>query len=178
MTPDDFTALKLKVGKLTDKLGMPIDPGILETVAALRAHGINTIGSCEGHADRITGGPYVMFEAPDVGPDEKAYRAIPDRLSPIYKNFYNAATAKNVAEVQKVLIHLDEFYKNRTTPANQRLIIHYFGPLAGKLACQGAGLAHILPPKEQAYLLKKSQTEMQAFTDFLIALKVKSPRAA
>ncbi len=40
-----------EANKITDTLGMPIDPGIKETVCALLVNGFSTSGSCEGHLD-------------------------------------------------------------------------------------------------------------------------------
>ena len=176
MTSHEFTQLKKQIGSATDKFGMPIDPGILETVAALRAHGVHTTGSCEGHSDRITGGPYVMFEAPGVKDIHEARGAIKDRLSPEYKKLYTLATEANIRQTRKVLELLNGYYAQRAVPVNQRLIVQYFGPTAGKLMCQGAYLAHILAPKESAELLEKNRAEMQLFTEYLIILKVKTPR--
>ena len=55
-----------KIKRITDKLGLPIDPEILPAVAAFRHRGFNTISSCAGHLDRSTGGPYIVFKSPDV----------------------------------------------------------------------------------------------------------------
>ncbi len=52
---------------IVDGLGMPIDPGIKETVAALSLNGFPPCSSCEGHIDERFGDilklcPYVMIE--------------------------------------------------------------------------------------------------------------------
>lgn len=52
-----------KVGKRLDGLDNEMDPGIIETVAALNLHGINTSQSCEGHLDRGIPSPWVAIEA-------------------------------------------------------------------------------------------------------------------
>src|SRR5687767_10818868 len=44
-----------------DKLGMGIDGGILEMVAALNLNGIKTTQSCEGHLDRALAYPWVQI---------------------------------------------------------------------------------------------------------------------
>src|SRR3712207_1504419 len=55
-----------EVNRITDRLGMPIDEGIKETVVALNVLGINTVASCEGHFDRGTGAPWVAIGARGV----------------------------------------------------------------------------------------------------------------
>ena len=47
------------VDTLTDVLGMPVDQGIREIVAALRLAGFSTTGSCEGHLNRALQYPWV-----------------------------------------------------------------------------------------------------------------------
>src|SRR6266571_1101863 len=54
-----------KVSRITDKLGKPVDPGILETVAALNALGIPTTASCEGHVDWGTEAPWIDIASND-----------------------------------------------------------------------------------------------------------------
>lgn len=44
---------------ITDDVGTPIDPGILETVVALNLLHIPTYSSCEGHLTHGSGAPYV-----------------------------------------------------------------------------------------------------------------------
>lgn len=178
MTTSEFAAIKKEVSQLKDGLGKPIDEGIFDTVAAMRALGINTIGSCEGHVDRVTGGPYVMFEAPNIQRYKSAYLSMPDRLGKDYRKAYQRAVSKNMYEVKKVLILLDDFYIGRVVPTNQRLTVQCFDTLAGKLMCQGGYLAHIMTRTERMELLDKNRLEIRAFTDFLLASKLNSPRTA
>ncbi len=49
-------ALK-QVDKMTDGLGMPIDPSIKPLVAALHMHDFSTTASCEGHLGRALAYP-------------------------------------------------------------------------------------------------------------------------
>jgi len=177
MTPRKFAELKQKVSKLTDKLGKPIDRGILDTVTILRACGIHTIGSCEGHVDRPTGGPYIIFRSPNAKKYDDAKNVLPNHASAEYRRLRKQAIMANTRQTQKLLILLDGFYAHRIVPANQRLIVEYYGSAFSELMCQGAGLAHIHSPKQRADLLNKNQAEMRAFTDYLIALKVETPHA-
>lgn len=163
----DFEKAKEEVAKLADKLGNPIDPGILDTVAAFRALRINTVGSCEGHLDHATTGPYVMFESPKSGELLKKLHQIPDKMSKEYKDIFHEASKLNMVEVQKLLPLLDGFYEKRDTPHSRRLIIRCFGPTVAKLMAQDADLADILSSEERAHLLAESQLEMMAFTNYL-----------
>ena len=45
----EWNALVERFKQVTDKLNMPIDNGIFETVVALNAVDITTAMSCEGH---------------------------------------------------------------------------------------------------------------------------------
>jgi hypothetical protein len=167
MTSSEFITARKETNKLVDKLGKPIDAGILDTVTALRLHGIHTIGSCEGHLDRITGGPYVMFEAPGTHDFRTKYRAINDRKSEKYKYWHDKAIQENMPEIRKMLTLLNGFYDNRLTPNDQHIIIRCFDTSVGELMCQSADIAHILTPTEHEVLLGKNQTEMQAFAEYL-----------
>ncbi len=48
-----------ETNQLADRLGLGIDDGIKETVAALRMHGFDTTGSCEGHLDHGLAYPWI-----------------------------------------------------------------------------------------------------------------------
>jgi hypothetical protein len=167
MAHSDFDQVRQEVAQLADKLGNPIDPGILDTVAAFHMHGIHTVGSCEGHLDHATTGPYVMFESPQSGELLKQLQEIPDKTRPEYKKVFHEASKLNMAEVQKLLPLLDGFYEDRDTPHSRRLIIRCFGPTVAKLMAQDADLADIMTQEERARLLGENQLEMMAFTNYL-----------
>jgi len=54
--------MEKEVGSWVDGLGMPIDPGIKDTVIALNLLGFKTRASCEGHIDRGLSYPWIDFE--------------------------------------------------------------------------------------------------------------------
>lgn len=164
---DDFTKAKEEVSNLADRLGTLMDPGILDTVAAFHMLGIHTVGSCEGHADRLTGGPYVMFESPQSGALLEKLQQTPDKASLEYKQTLQEASRLNMAEIQKLFPFLDGFYADSDTPHSKRLIIRCFGPTVAKLMVQDIDLAEILSPEERAHLLSDGQLEMVAFTNYL-----------
>lgn len=43
-----------RMGRITDRLGMPIDAGIMDVCVALVANNVNTTFSCEGHIDTVS----------------------------------------------------------------------------------------------------------------------------
>jgi hypothetical protein len=53
---------RAEVQGIADVLGMPVDEGIAETVACLRALGFRTSASCEGHLDWGEALPWVRFD--------------------------------------------------------------------------------------------------------------------
>lgn len=163
---DTFSFFKAQTSHLVDKLGCPIDPKIQGIVAALRMHGIHTISSCEGHADRPTGGPYVMFESPKAHELREKYRS-EEKGSKEYKFWHKKAVQENMPEIKKMLLLLEDFYKDRIVPNDQHLIVESFRCLDSVLMCQSADIACALSLTECKALLTKNQTEMQAFEEYL-----------
>lgn len=61
---DAWRRMLKAVGDVRDRLGMPVDPGIRDTVAALNLAGLPTLQSCEGHVNARGHGlpaPWVDF---------------------------------------------------------------------------------------------------------------------
>lgn len=63
-----FAAVQREVAQIADALGEPIEPGIHATVVGLRAHGLTTTMSCEGHPDHGRPYPWVSMSNPGVAP--------------------------------------------------------------------------------------------------------------
>lgn len=57
--------IRTALADIRDGLGHPIDAGITETLVGLKAHGIETDQSCEGHDDRANALPWVDISAPE-----------------------------------------------------------------------------------------------------------------
>jgi hypothetical protein len=171
----DWAQAKHEAQCLVDKRGMPIDPGILDTVAILRALGVNTHMSCEGHLDRGYG-PYVSFEALEAGADRKKLvelrrkHGLPDRDDPEIVELSHKMNREEIAEREKVLLCLEEFYAARTTPHLYHLAVENLGFLAAVLRCQGAvfvNAASLKTIKFREEMLARQQREMKDFTAFL-----------
>ncbi len=167
MNTQDFEQAKKETAERVEKLGQHVDPGVLDTVTALRMRGFNPIDACEGHDDRVTGGPYVMFEAEGSNELMQKLVALQNSESDEYKELYAQITRLNLREVQKLLKLVGEFYEQRDTPHAERLIIRCFGPSVPKLMCQNADLGDVMDESERKNLLSDNQLEMMAFTNFL-----------
>jgi hypothetical protein len=170
---DNWQKVLSKTGELTDRLGMPVDEGIIETVVVLNLLGFTTTASCEGHLDRVTGGPYVIFESPEAVQLAKGARKInnkPGQVDPEYNRLRNEASRHSMQLLQKLIPYLEEFYKGRDTTYVDRVIIYHadLGCAHNILMCQGAKLAHAVDDKmSNKKALIANQSEMNAFTEFL-----------
>jgi hypothetical protein len=70
-----------EVDSLRDGILRPVDPKIKPVVVALRANGLATSSSCQGHVDEWQPFPVVSFNAPLI--DRGAWQA---PLVPSYRN--------------------------------------------------------------------------------------------
>jgi len=156
-----------KVSQFTNKIGMPMDEGIVEAVAIMQFIGFHTTMSCEGHVGRHTGGPYIMFMSPVAEKLRKQAAALDSRSSLQYKTLYRKAMRANITEQQKIYHLLDTFYKNRHTPFSQRLIIHTMGFSAFRLECQGSNITYMLSRPQQKTLLENNRAELQTFAQYV-----------
>jgi hypothetical protein len=176
--------------QMTDRLGKGIDDGILETVVALNALDINTWQSCEGHIDWGIDAPYVDIEAKGTEAAEQrvseafdkadeVHRKIMhspqdvhvnvDEVDELYKEAHRLrkeADKPHLEERRKVMVVLEEFYKERQVPYDRRLHIQAIGARS-RIESQGAGLPQILEPEVRQQKLREYQEEMGAFTKFL-----------
>lgn len=153
--------LRAETAKLKDKLGMPMDEKIINLVTSLRAHGFTTVMSCEGHTDRITGGPYVIM----INPESKKITS--DKDTPETRAAARKLTATTAA---KLFSFLEEFYKNKTIDYRTHIAVDTLGSSAYRIWCNGSSL---LPEREGLSLNEKSnllylyQLEMERFSEFL-----------
>lgn len=174
--------MAMRMDKLADGLGMPIDTGIKDTVIVLNLLGFPTIMSCEGHAYRGVHGPWVDIKPKHLDPLEKQWRKANQAVNaafkkkrPIAKNLYktrNKAKKKLDTPVlqlaTKLMAYLTEFYTDRAVPPDRLLVMNPFAT-AFRLQCHGAFLQEIVEPDERYVKLKEYQKEMRAFTAFLKA---------
>jgi hypothetical protein len=146
-----WSAALRAVAALTDRLGLPVDPGIRDAVAALALAGFPTTQSCEGHVNAAGHGlpsPWVELDVPSAERE-----AGPPRLRALVAAF-NAA---------------------RATPPEAALLwdtgrLQAGDTYEGLDATRRALGAGTLPPDEVRALertLRARQGEMQAFAAFL-----------
>lgn len=166
---------------ITDALGKPIDTGIFDTVVALNIFDIHTTQSCEGHAEHGTLAPWVEIQAPETDETKKLRKRVArtmqtiealekqgksdEELNGLYQTFHRLneeLRRPQLEEIQKVMILLEKFYKDRQVDYSQLLIIH-----GNRLESQGAQLQSIIPSDERGQKLDLYQKEMKSFTEFL-----------
>jgi len=200
-----ISSIQEKMEALGDALGKQIDKGIFEVVVFAEANGLPTSGSCEGHIGWGLPTPWLDIKA-DGQPEERfigqeeiekniarKYGLTIDELkaSKIDDAFWESVVEsskneetdeykkwkeKNDRVIQKTKVLLDEFYKNRETDVDVKLIISKFGDDGFRIK---SGCFEYDPPSNDkskmseeeknklAPYLARRQNEMRAFSDFL-----------
>ncbi|MFJ7189707.1 hypothetical protein [Streptomyces bacillaris] len=155
---------KRVVRALRDGLGKGVDRQAVEVVAALRLVGINTDGSCGGHADRLLG-PYVTFRSTTNASDRQQIKraATPSTL----RRRKRRAIQHNAVQLSQVLAYLERFYAHRGVPASQRLICQGFGVIGYRLTAQDADLVTMVREGDRQRFVERQRREFDAFAQFL-----------
>lgn len=138
-----WQSVVVRMEKVTDRSGTPIDAGIMPLVVALNAHGVNTTFSCEGHLEEGSAFPYVRIGSAKNDPT-------------LHKE-----------EQRRLIGLLDAFYRQRPVVYDRHLIIERILSGQGLLRPQGADFQEGRAPSERAKKLKEYQSEMQSFAVFL-----------
>lgn len=153
-----WNVLEQKADDTVDALGHPIDPKIKLLLVGLWAHAIPTSASCEGHLSGERPYPWVRVETPPprAWGEWEAWKDDERKRKIIYR--------KNIRAGAEVLKFLKDFYRTRTSPQENQLV------LSDKNALWGHGEllpkdADLLPLKQKS--LDRSQAEIQAFAEFL-----------
>lgn len=190
-----WAQIKSKVDRISDRLGLEIDPGIKESVIALWALGFKTSASCQGHLDRGESAPWIgigesrpkrSLEKGSIKEQillqiAKFLRQLSLLLDKFYKGLEvhlflprkdkkeaRAIEKKNLREQMRLMELLDEFYKGRAVSSDIRLILRPRGGCGQAwLTNRGAQFQEIRSRKEREDKLNQYQQEMSAFTDFL-----------
>mgnify|MGYP001572842599 CR=1 FL=1 len=153
-----WEGLETEVEKITDRLGKGIETGIKESVIALKMYEFPTRQSCEGHPEREHGLPYPWVEI--VIPAPEGWREDQEKK--------NAWKRENLKEQKKMLDLLSEFYQNRDTPLDARIVFDPSGALGGfRIQSMGANTMELLSPEERSRTHQLYKKEMEDFTDFL-----------
>lgn len=160
---------------ITDGLGKPIDPGILQTVVALHALGLNTSGSCEGHARWGTGGPYIDTESKVGGAlrneifEYRKKNKFKKELTAKLEAMADQARKENIKHAAKVLALLELFYKNRKTLYEARITMSFWSYNVVRLECQGSEINGSRRGAKKLSALRTYQKEFKDFTRFLLS---------
>ncbi len=165
-------AIKQTAG-IRDRLGMPVDDNIINTVAIMNLLGFKTVMSCGGRTNRDTGGPYMHFmsaKAKEYKDDIDLIDGVKDFTNPKYKLLLDKAGFENCLEQKKLFDYLEEFYRDRATPYGQQIVVRALGQFVCRLEGQNASIMIVLEKNEKSNLLKKYQKEFRDFTDFLIEI--------
>jgi hypothetical protein len=90
----EWKELAEKFSHVTDKIDMPIDEGILETVVALNALDIPTSMSCEGHLDHGLSYPWVDIELHRNQSDPPEIALIRDNIRELQIQIFKSTTSE------------------------------------------------------------------------------------
>jgi hypothetical protein len=165
-----------KFSHVTDKIGMPIDKGILETVVALNALDIRTSMSCEGHLDHGLPYPWVdveLTESPRNQSDPPEIAIIRVNIRELQMQIFKSTTPEmkqKQQEEQRVQLEerfklfkvLSEFYQGRAVSFDRIITIEH-----GRIRSQGGDYLPLLIEDERAKKMNEYRDEMRDFTDFL-----------
>ncbi len=193
MKQNKWDAIFAEVRQYVDGIGGEMDIGILETVVAFNANGIQTRQSCEGHLDHGVAAPWVDIES--TLPDDrlsqlekrkskmadaiwkrfdskKGYKVTEAELQEMNRLYAEASELRRQIErptlesLKKIITLLTEFYSNHQVPFDTQLTVQSFGQSL-RIQSQGAGIQELESDENKALKLKQYQAEMNAFTAFL-----------
>jgi len=157
----------VEVNEITDSLSKGVDEGIKESVCAFLVHGFTTTGSCEGHinekGEEHRGLPYPWIEVYASEPQgwKEAEGEEKERLEQEWR-------IKNLKQQKKMMGFLEEFYQERETPFDAKLVFKNIGAFGGfRVQSFGAEITVILSPEEKQQKLSLYQKEMRDFSEFL-----------
>lgn len=164
---DKWEHMVREVCQLRDALDMPVDSEIIETVAALRLLGFDTILSCAGHTDRDTWGPYVAFESIKATPYSERWQKARNKRSMTAKMLQKQAVRANARERFRLHRLLVEFYGTHPSSYEQTLCVRPLGLSANRLESLNAGIDSCLNVTSKSEMIVRRQEEMKSFTRYL-----------
>jgi hypothetical protein len=179
---------------LTDGRGKPIDPGILDTVAALNTLNIETTASCEGHLGWGCAGPWVDVQLP--APDQALilqYKKLEDRLDRLERRLQRGKSVDEaelasvqhtftplnsaierpmlLATAQVVNLILDWYQQRGVVDVDAMLTVVDLNMHSGpglRIQSQGVRLQDLRTREQQTERLGAYQSEMAEWTSALI----------
>lgn len=141
------------LNKITDKLGMPVDPSIKKTVVLLNLLGFRTTGSCAGHLGLDGGslGPWV-----DIQPRSGSFKRKTQKL---LKDYQEYKIAKNNPVNEFLMPYLWQFDK----PKNQLRIQIGQGVFSGNPLKE----KRKIPKPVREWVYREKQRGLKDFTSYL-----------
>lgn len=172
-----------RVATFTDTLGMPVDPGIFETVVVFNLLGLHTFQSCEGHLDHGCPYPWVTIideeqerlfnrrwlavcqledQAKEAGTQEAYDRYL---AADVQLRLVMARSEMESSFYKRLTSLLDAFYLHSVTPDPSRLVVRRFKSSSRYRIEPGFVEAlESIPETLKGHYLARGQAEMQAFT--------------
>src|SRR5712691_10998173 len=143
-----------ETAQLSDALGRRVDELIAPVVAALRAHGIPTTASCQGHLKWGLPFPWVEVcaQLPQLPPEDAE----------------ESLRKQNLALRALLLTHLAEFYSQRASvPFDTILCLRPYVMRQFRIQSTGAETLTLAPPHWRQAKLTEYRAEMTSFGQFL-----------
>lgn len=156
-----------KAEKTTDRLSKPLDPGIKRAVALLWTLGFDTENSCYGHDQYANGGPFIWITSQNWQKKVKLWQE-KNANDPTKVDQQHILETAGLRSKSKLINLLEEFYKDRSTSLNTRLIVQNKAFNSSWLCCQGVEVADgSTDERLRLDWLQKAQQEFDDFTKFL-----------
>jgi hypothetical protein len=172
--PTTWEGAEALARRITDRIGCPIDNGILETVVVLNLLGLRTCASCEGHLDYGTPYPWIDFETDEFPSFKQALEdADREELNAEEREEKGAQLVALAATLapSRLQIRLEElldtYYQQCPQSEDWRVIVRCMHPGYYRMVPDCGYLADEWPHGEPAEYLARAQVEMRAFTVFL-----------
>ncbi len=152
-----FEQVKKEMLMKKDKLGQKIDSGILDLVVSLNCLGFNTDSSCEGHLrEKGIFFPWVVIIEDYSENNNDIYQDKDEHFI-------------NLDRQYQIIKLLAEFYENRNTPYEHRLIAGIIPGCGTELMPMSGYSASILNNKdERKAIYDVYKKEIKDFTSFLM----------
>ncbi len=177
--------LENKLRQTKDKLGQPIDDGILTAIIALNVNKIPTFASCEGHLDHGESFPWV-----DIGnPEDRKLKALlrtadeywkqanqseikhsnaklTHQLLEKYHQTMALANRLSLEQARPIYEKLQSFYSKYNPPYGLRIIPTSIGPFV-RIQPEDGVTQLLRNPEDKKRRLDQYRKEFSKFSNFL-----------
>ena len=150
---------------LRDKLGLPVDRKVRDTIVALRLLGFTTSASCGGHGDRVTTGPYVMLHCKPASLIVAAAKIEP--AEKVRDTLLFEARMLTLREATKLRRLVESFSHHQNRQGTSVLEIRPVGYSGFRLCFVHADFSYVLSQAQHKPAIKARQAEMDSFCTYL-----------